>query len=57
MQSGKKLEEIFFDKFMPEAKYGRYHKASEKQDIEEGTDFDKDNLYYIQDLPLWVGAL
>lgn len=23
--------------------------------LKEGTDFDKDNLYYIQDLPLWVG--
>ena len=25
--------------------------------LKEGTDFDKDNLYYIQDLPLWIGAI
>ena len=23
--------------------------------LKEGTDFDKENLYYIQDLPLWIG--
>jgi adenine phosphoribosyltransferase len=25
--------------------------------LKEGTDFNKDNLYYIQDLPLWIGAI
>lgn len=40
MQSGKKLEEIFFEYFMPEGYYGSgLRKATEKEDIEEGTDF------------------
>jgi len=25
--------------------------------LKEGTDFDKNNLYYIQDLPLWIGEI
>ena len=45
MQSGKKLEEMFFEYFMPD-KYFGFRKASEKEDIEEGTDFFCDGLRF-----------
>jgi len=45
MQSGKKLEEIFFEYFMPDKFYG-FRKATEKEDLEEGTDFFCDGLRF-----------
>lgn len=45
MQSGKKLEEIFFNYFSPDKFYG-FRKATTREDLEEGTDFFCDGLRF-----------
>ncbi len=45
MISGKKLEKLFFERFMPNKSFG-YRQANEAEDLEEGTDFFCDGLRF-----------